>query len=172
MRKILLIIGILCCGAIGWASDKAIDIPLHQSVFRYMPQDSPTGSTPDPTDPNQFRASLTGNMLHIETQAGQVSYVVIEETKSDAHNEDYFYGISLGSITCPITHAGTYTIRIGYWKTDFTGKIIIKRVCITDLNGHLMAASADKANLPTGTYIIWLQTSLGSTSSKIHILPW
>ena len=168
-RRIGFIIGCLLCIAPLYASNDTIDIPLRMSVFQYMPMDGPTGSTPDPTDPNQFRASLTGNTLLIETQAEQVSYVVIQESESGERGEDYFYSLSFGSVQCPITHAGLYTIRIGYWKTDFTGFLQVQSVHIYDFNGHLLAERIDETStLPPGWYIIQVKTLTGTTTSKFY----
>lgn len=149
-----------------FAANNVIDIPLTMSVFAQMPQDNPTGSTPDPTDPNQFRASLTGNTLLIETQKDAVSYVVIQETESD-RGEDYFYDLSYGSVTCPINHAGLYIIRIGYWKTDFVGHLRVQKVILVDIYGHYWGDSLEHLNtLPAGIYIIRIETTLGTTTLK------
>ena len=155
-------------------ANDTIAIPLKMSVFRNMPMDGPTGSTPDPTDPNQFRASLSGNTLFIQTQKDAVSYVVIQEEQTNRNNEDYFYGLSYGEISCPITHAGLYTIRIGYWKTDFTGSLRVKRIIIADLNGHLMCGSGqnvDISQLPPGYYFLRVETTSGSTTYKFYKRP-
>lgn len=149
-----------------------IEIPLSMSAFTYMPQDSPTGSTPDPTDPNQFRASLTGNMLYVQTQSGYVSYVVVSETESEKRGEDYYFSISDSTVTCPITRAGLYIVRIGCWKTDFVGHILVRSFSVFTLDGVLVRAEAENiSTLPFGNYIIYLNTSLGNTSVKICIHP-
>lgn len=155
-------------------ANDTISIPLTMSVFRYMPKDGPTGSTPDPTDPNQFRASLTGNKLLIETQKNAVSYVVIQETQSNYNNEDYFYALSYGEISCPITRTGEYTIRIGYWTTDFIGFLRVKKIVLSDLNGHMLSPDGqetDIAALPPGFYLLRVVTSLGTTSYKFYKQP-
>ena len=112
-----------------------IEIPLEMSTVKFMPTDNPTGSTPDPTDPNQFRVTLTGNMLTVFTQKDQISYVVIRSDFSEKYKEDYFYGLSLDSISCPITQPGKYGIHIGHWDTDFLGVLIIKSIYLCDLIG-------------------------------------
>ena len=164
MRRIILII----VGIIGFSVSilgNTIEIPLTRHEFTGMPMDGPTGSTPDPTDPNQFRASLTGRTLHIETQKDAVSYVIISETESEKAGEDYFFGLSYGSIECPITRPGLYIIRIGYWKTDFVGQIRVIAEYLYDFSGHLV-----QKNTP-GNYILRLDTSLGVTCSKICVVP-
>ena len=172
-RRIYIIL-FLACALFARAND-TISIPLKMSVFRYMPQDGPTGTTPDPTDPNQFRASLSGNTLFIQTQKDAVSYVVIQEEQTNRNNEDYFYGLSYGEISCPITHAGLYIIRIGYWKTDFTGSLRVKRIIIADLNGHLMNTyyqqNVDLSQLPPGYYFLRVETTLGTTTYKFYKRP-
>ena len=169
MRRIGLVIGCLLCLVPLYASNDTISIPLTMTIFNYAPKDGPTGSTPDPTDPNQFRASLTGNTLLIETQTGQVSYVVIQEGESEQRGVDYFYSLSFGSVQCPITHAGLYTIRIGYWKTDFTGFLHVQSVRIYDFNGHLQAERIDETSpLPPGWYIMQVKTQTGTTSAKFY----
>ena len=133
----------------------------------HMAMDGPTGSTPDPTDPNQFRASLVGNTLILETQAGQVSYVVIQENESEQKGENYFYSLSFGSAQCPITHAGLYTIHIGCWQTDFTGFLHVHSVRIFDFNGHLQAERLTDT-LPPGWYIMRIETPTGTTYKKFY----
>ena len=168
-RRIYIIL-FLACALFARAND-TISIPLKMSVFRYMPQDGPTGSTPDPTDPNQFRASLVGNTLLVRTQKDAVSYVVIQDEQSNRNNEDYFYGLSYGEISCPITHTGLYSIRIGCWKTDFTGSLWVKRIIVADLNGHLMfgdGQNMDITQLPTGYYFLRVETTLGNTTYKFY----
>ena len=172
-RPIYILLLLLCTLAV--RANDTIAIPLKMSVFRNMPMDGPTGSTPDPTDPNQFRASLSGNTLFIQTQKDAVSYVVIQEEQTNRNNEDYFYGLSYGEISCPITHAGLYIIRIGYWKTDFTGSLRVKRIIIADLNGHLMNTyyrqNVDLSQLPPGYYFLRVETTLGTTTYKFYKRP-
>ena len=93
MRKTSLIIGMLML-SVSLIAGNTIDIPLRMSVVQFMPSDNPTGSTPDPTDPNQFRVSLSGNTLTIYTQKDEVSYVVIRSDFSEKKDEDYFYSLS------------------------------------------------------------------------------
>ena len=172
-KRLIYILLLLLCTLFVQAND-TITIPLKMSVFHYLQQDGPTGSTPDPTDPNQFRASLTGNTLFIQTQKEAVSYVVIQEEQSNRNNEDYFYGLSYGEISCPITHTGLYSIRIGCWKTDFTGSLWVKRIIVADWNGHLMFASdrnVDISQLPPGYYFLRVETTLGSTTYKFYKRP-
>lgn len=172
MRRIILSIISLFLLAVPLLANDTIPIPLTMSVFSFMPQDTPTGSTPDPTDPNQFRASLTGNTLLIETQKDAVSYVVIQETESDRAGEDYFYDLSYGSLSCPITRTGNYIIRIGYWKTDFIGRLWVKKITLVDLNGHLWGTSLEHLNsLPAGFYVLRLETNIGTTTTKFFQRP-
>jgi hypothetical protein len=134
--------------------------------------DSPIGSTPDPTDPNQFTASIVGGKFVITTQSDAFSYVVIQEKLSELQNEDYFYSVSTGKIECPITRTGTYTIEIGYWKTSFLGHITIWDIGVFDINGKRIQSSVpDFKQLQPGVYFIAYQTSLGNSSTKIHLLP-
>lgn len=171
MRKRLLYI-FLFFASLCWAHSNTITVPLTMSIFNYLPQDGPTGSTPDPTDPNQFRVSLTGNTLLIETQKDAVSYVVIQETQAESNNEDYFYDISLGQITCPISRSGTYIIRIGYWKTNFVGLLQVNKCTLLDFNGRVWGNSMENINhLPEGIYIFWIETQLGTTVTKFYHKP-
>lgn len=170
MRKIGFLIVLLF--ALSLYAAQEINIPLKMSLFSFAPMDGPTGSTPDPTDPNQFRATLSGNTLYIHTQAQAVSYVVIRSADSDKQDEDYFYGLSYGDLACQINRPGKYTIRIGYWDTDFYGAITVHSICLYDFNGHLIHSDAEELNyLPLGGYIIKLNTSHGNTSSKFIIKP-
>lgn len=171
MRRFIFVILAFFSGLRLMAANDTISIPLTMTVFAHMPQDGPTGSTPDPTDPNQFRASLTGNTLCIHTQEGQVSYVVIQETRSDRMGEDYFFGLSYDTISCPITREGTYLIRIGYWKTDFTGYLHVKRMTLTDINGRLIGNRLSyPSGLPAGYYILRIETTAGTTTKKFYQL--
>ena len=171
MRRHLFLIVFVLFAATLTAANETIAIPLEMTLSSCLPQDGPTGSTPDPTDPNQFRASLTGNTLFIETQAGQVSYVIVQEAQSEKENKDYFYELSFDSVSCPITHAGLYIIHIGCWKTDFTGRLLVYRMYITDLNGHLWGETLDPVSpLPSGYYIIRLETNFGKTTKKFYQL--
>ena len=166
MHKLLLSILFLCLIVPTWAND-TIPIPLTMSVFPYLPMDKPDGSTPDPTDPNQFRASLVGNTLLIRTQQDAVSYVVVQETASEQAGLDYFYDLSYGTITCPITRTGDYTIRIGCWKTDFVGHFQVTRITLADLNGRLWGTSLESLNLlPAGYYVLQVETNIGTTMTK------
>lgn len=152
--------------------EDSIPIPLRMSAFKYAPMDSPIGSTPDPTDPNQFTASIVGGKFVITTQSDAFSYVVIQEKLSELQNEDYFYSVSTGKIECPITRTGTYTIEIGYWKTSFLGHITIWDIGVFDINGKRVQSSVpDFKQLQPGVYFIAYQTSLGNSSTKIHLLP-
>ena len=171
MRRAGLIIGCLMVVVSAFAVNDTLSIPLQMSTFQFAPMDGPTGSTPDPTDPNQFRASLVGNTLLIETQADQVSYVVIQESESERNNEDYFYGLSFGSIQCPITHAGLYSIHIGYWNTDFTGTLRVLRLSLFDFNGRLQSTRLDKTGkYEPGWYILRVETNAGTTTTKFRQL--
>ena len=166
MRKTGLII-LFCCLFAALHAANTIDIPLEMSVIQFAPTDKPTGSTPDPTDPNQFRASLTGNMLLIETQKDAVSYVVIRTNFSESKHEDYFYSVSFDSISCPITQPGNYVIHIGYWNTDFIGSIIVKKIILCDFNGRLYNYSVlENKQLPPGRYILRVVTNIGTTTTK------
>lgn len=165
-------IGLCFCFVSVEAANDTIRIPLTMTTFQYVPKDGPTGSTPDPTDPNQFRASLVGNTLLIHTQAGQVSYVVIEESESERKGEDYFYELSFDSVTCPITHTGLYTIHIGYWNTDFTGYLRVNRLHLYDFNGHQLTERMPYGSpLPAGLYILRVETTAGTTTTKFYQKP-
>lgn len=163
---LILLVGLF---SIGIRATESISIPLKMSVFSYMPMDKPTGSTPDPTDPNQFRVTLTGNTLFIETQEGQLSYVVIQEASFEYQDKDYFYAISMGAVSCPIKRAGEYTIRIGCWKTDFIGSLSVSQMSLYDLNGHYWGNRLDQMNeLPAGYYILQVDTNYGRTTTKFY----
>ena len=167
MRKYLLLIGILL--AVRIAADNTISIPITNSGQTTFLESI---SIPDPTDPNQFRASLTGNMLLIHTPESAVSFVVIQEAESERNNEDYFYSISLGSVSCPITRTGLYAIRIGCWDMDYVGYLRVTKVGLYDLNGRLVRTTLEKIDeLPEGYYIIRLETNIGTTAAKFFIKP-
>lgn len=166
MRKTGLII-ILLIWSVSLFAGNTIEIPLEMSTVKFMPTDNPTGSTPDPTDPNQFRVTLTGNMLTVFTQKDQISYVVIRSDFSEKYKEDYFYGLSLDSISCPITQPGKYGIHIGHWDTDFLGVLIIKSIYLCDFNGKNFDYLISNSMLPQGMYILRVETNYGYTATKI-----
>ena len=166
MRKIGLYICI-CCLLAPLQAANTIEIPLEMSVVKFMQQDNPTGSTPDPTDPNQFRVTLTGNMLTVHTQKDFASFVVVRSDFCEKSKEDYFYHLSFDSVSCPITRPGRYAIHIGYWNTDFTAWFDVKSVIISDFNGKIYDAATPYSYLPPGMYIIYLKTNIGTTSIKI-----
>ncbi len=169
MRRIIGYILSLLLFSVSLTANDTIRVPLKMSTFAYLPQDGPTGSTPDPTDPNQFRVSLVGNVLLVETQKDAVSYVVIQESQSEIINEDYFYGISFGTISCPISHAGQYDIRIGYWKTNFMGTLLVRKFSLFDYDGRFWGNTLERTNtLPIGLYFIRIETPQGSTTAKIY----
>ncbi|MCR5050591.1 MAG: hypothetical protein K6A36_05855 [Paludibacteraceae bacterium] len=166
MRKITLTI-LLTIGLshIFAQTNDRIDIPLHTYVTMLKPMDGPTGSTPDPTDPNQFRASLTGNTLTIYTQSESVSYVAIESDFSEKAGEDYFFSLSTDSVTCTINRPGTYTINIGHWNVDFVGHLQVKSVNWYDFNGKCYGQNKP-AFIPGMYYILNIQTDKGNSTSK------
>jgi len=155
------------CVALG--AQNTIDIPLHWSVIKLLPQDTPTGSTPDPTDPNQFRATLTGNTLTVKTQENVASYVVIRSDFSDKQGEDYFYSLSLGSVSCPLK-TGNYKIYIGCWSYDFYAELSVLSILQYDFSGRPCDVPLD-APLPPGNYILRVETNQGATTLKQIVLP-
>ncbi|MBR5677892.1 MAG: T9SS type A sorting domain-containing protein [Paludibacteraceae bacterium] len=166
MRKTGLII-ILLIWSVSLFAGNTIEIPLEMSTVKFMPTDNPTGSTPDPTDPNQFRVTLTGNMLTVFTQKDQISYVVIRSDFSEKYKEDYFYGLSLDSISCPITQPGKYGIHIGHWDTDFLGILSVYSIHLYDFNGKNYDYLISNPMLPQGMYILRVETNYGYTATKI-----
>lgn len=170
MRRIGLTIVFMCL-FVPLMATNSIEIPLTMRIIEMMPMpmplDNPTGSTPDPTDPNQFRATLTGNTLTIRTQKNEVSYVVIRSNFCEAKNEDYFYSLCFDSVSCPITQPGRYGIYIGHWNTDFIGWLIVESVTLSDFIGKIYDSSLLLSPLPRGLYIVTLKTNIGSTSTKI-----
>lgn len=165
MRKSLCFI-VLLCWFVTLPATNTIDIPLRMSVMSLMPSSNP-GSTPDPTDPNQFRVTLTGNILTITTMRDAASYVVIRTDFCERRNEDYFYSLSFDSVTCPITQPGIYAIHIGCWNMDFAGAIEVKSVQLCDFNGKQYPLNWLSGQLPPGMYIIRVVTNRGTTSTKI-----
>lgn len=165
MRRTLINILLLLFVAAACASN-TIRVPLRVSTVQLLPQDGPTGSTPDPTDPTQFRVELTGNMLTVITQPEHVSYVVIRSDFSEKNDEDYFFALSYDSVSCPITRAGEYSIAIGCWNTDLVGLINVKRVDIYTFDGQRLDGPIEDLKRQPGLYIIRLETDLGVTTLK------
>ena len=163
------LIGFLSFCCLSLLAGGRLDIPLTMHVVKLMPMDGPTGSTPDPTDPNQFCASLTGNTLWIETQKETVSYVVIQSNFSEAADEDYFYALSTDSVSCPITRTGDYIIRIGHWNTDFVGVLSVQSICWYDFFGRNYGFALPE-NKPAGYYFLRLQTNVGNMTTKYYFV--
>ena len=167
--KRLALIWLFCLVCWPIAASGRLEIPLDWHTIKLAPMDGPTGSTPDPTDPNQFCASLTGNTLLIETQQGEVSYVVIRTDFCEMTGEDYFYALSTDSVSCPITRPGTYYIQIGHWDTDFVGVLIVKSIVCSDFEGRYYGAALPE-NMPAGYYFVTLETNLGNSTSKYYLV--
>lgn len=160
---------VLFAFSVAFAAQNTINIPLWFKVVQLQPQDNPTGSTPDPTDPNQFRVSLSGNILTVKTQENAVSYVVIRSDFSDKQGEDYFYSLSFDSVSC-VLRPGKYTIYIGCWNYDFYAELTVRSIRQFDFNGRLYDVPLD-APLPPGNYILRVETSEGVTTIKQTVLP-
>ena len=163
MRRLGLI-WLMCLVSLSIWADGLIDIPLQMYTVRLAPMDNPTTSTPDPTDPNQFRATLIGNTLSIQTQQEAVSYVVVQSDFSEKAGEDYFFALSTNSVTCTINRPGIYTIRIGHWNTDFVGVLDVESMGWYDFNGRYYGY--DKPMNRPGYYFIYLKTNIGNTFVK------
>ena len=165
MRRIVPIILLLCLSCLSLWAKQQLDIPLKYHFIRFKPMDGPTGSTPDPTDPNQFRASLTGNTLTVHTQLGEASYVVVLSDFSDMAGEDYFYSLSTDSVTCTIDRPGTYEIAIGHWNCDLVGRVEIYSVNWYDFTGKNYGSQKPDF-IPGMYYILNLKTDIGNTAVK------
>ena len=165
MRKTIVLIGLIL-GAVLATASNSINIPLRMYSIHYAPQDGPTGSTPDPPDPNQFYATLTGNILRIFTQKDAVSFVVIRNEAGESVGQDYYYGISYGSVACEITQRGRYYIEIGYWTTDFIGQFEVRSIGLYAMDGKAVQQPE-----PGAVYLLRIGTSLGTTAKKIIVHP-
>ena len=170
MRRVLLII-LWIAGIGSLYADNSIDIPLMVSRVEYSYADGPKGSTPDPPDPNQIRATLTGNTLRIEKEADMNSYVVIRECQKEIMNEAY-YNLSSGTIVYPITGPGQYVIRKSKKKKDYIGCLQVHEIYVCDSNGQRLDHFPDSSSgMPNGFSFIRLETSLGTTTSKFYRIP-
>ena len=168
MRRITLI-GLLCWCCLSLMAERELVIPLEQHTILLAPPDGPTGSTPDPTDPNQFHASLMGDKLTIKTQNDGVSYVVVRSDFSEIAGEDYFYSLSTDSVSCAITRPGLYTIQIGFWNTDFIGWFRVQSINWYDLTGKDYGHSLP-SGVPSGYYILSIRTNIGISITKYYII--
>ena len=170
MRRVLLII-LWIAGIGSLYAANSIDIPLMVSRVEYSYADGPKGSTPDPPDPNQIRATLTGNTLRIEKEADMNSYVVIRESQKEIMNEAY-YNLSSGTIVYPITRPGQYVIRISSPGKDYIGCLQVHEIYVCDSNGQRLDHFPDSSSgMPNGFSFIRLETSLGTTTSKFYRIP-
>lgn len=170
MRRVLLII-LWIAGIGSLYAANSIDIPLMESRVEYSYADGPKGSTPDPPDPNQIRATLTGNTLRIEKDADMNSYVVIRESQKEIMNEAY-YNLSSGTIVYPITRPGQYVIRISSRGKDYIGCLQVHEIYVCNNNGQRLDHFPDSSSgMPNGFSFIRLETSLGTTTSKFYRIP-
>ncbi len=170
MRRVLLII-LLIAGIGSLYSANSIDIPLMASMVEIGYGDGSTRSTPDPPDPNQIRATLTGNTLRIEKDADMNSYVVIRESQKEIMNEAY-YNLSSGTIVYPITRPGQYVIRISSQGKDYIGRLQVHEIYVCNNNGQRLDHFPDSSSgMPNGFSFIRLETSLGTTTSKFYRIP-
>ena len=170
MRRLLLIIfWIAGIGSLCYAN--SIDIPLMESRVEFSYGDGPKGSTPDPPDPNQIRATLTGNTLRIEKEADMNSYVVIRECQKERISESSF-SLSNGAIDYPITGPGQYVIRISSRGNDYIGCLQVHEIYVCNNNGQRLDHFPDSSSgMPNGFSFIRLETSLGTTTSKFYRIP-
>ncbi len=170
MRRLLLIIfWIAGIGSLCYAN--SIDIPLMESRVELGYEDGPKGSTPDPSDPNQIRATLIGNTLRIEKDAGTDSYVVIQECQKERMTETY-YDLKSGTIIYPITRPGQYVIRISSPGKDYTGCLQVNEIYVCNSNGQRLDYFPDSSDgVPYGFSFVLLETSLGITTSKFYRFP-
>ena len=170
MRRVLLII-LWIAGIGSLYAANSIDIPLMVSRVEYSYADGPKGSIPDPPDPNQIRATLTGNTLRIEKDADMNSYVVIRECQKERISESSF-SLSNGAIDYPITGPGQYVIRISSPKKDYIGCLQVHEIYVCDSNGQRLDHFPDSSSgMPNGFSFIRLETSLGTTTSKFYRIP-
>ena len=170
MRRVLLII-LWIAGIGSLYAANSIDIPLMVSRVEYSYADGPKGSIPDPPDPNQIRATLTGNTLRIEKDADMNSYVVIRECQKERISESS-YSLSNGAIDYPITGPGQYVIRISSPKKDYIGCLQVHEIYVCDSNGQRLDHFPDSSSgMPNGFSFIRLETSLGTTTSKFYRIP-
>ena len=170
MRRVLLII--LWIASIGslYAAN-SIDIPLMVSRVEYSYEDGPKGSTPDPSDPNQIRATLIGNTLRIEKEADMNSYVVIRECQKERISESS-YSLSNGAIDYPVTGPGQYVIWISSPKKDYIGCLQVHEIYVCDSNGQRLNGFTDSSRgVSYGFSFVRLVTSLGTTTSKFYRFP-
>lgn len=170
MRRLLLIIfWIAGIGSLCYAN--SIDIPLMESMVEFSYGDGPKGSTPDPSDPNQIRATLIGNTLRIEKEADMNSYVVIRECQEERISESS-YDLKSGTIIYPITRPGLYVIRISSPGKDYTGCLQVNAIYVCNSNGQRLDHFPDPSGgVPYGLSFVILETSLGTTTSKFYRFP-
>ena len=170
MRRVLLII-LWIAGIGSLYAANSIDIPLMVSMFETIYGDGPKGSTPDPPDPNQIRATLTGNTLRIEKEADMNSYVVIRECQKEKISESSF-SLSNGAIDYPITGPGQYVIRISSRGKDYIGCLQVHEIYVCNNNGQRLDHFPDSSSgMPNVFSFIRLETSLGTTTSKFYRIP-
>jgi len=161
------------------------EIPLfpYTDGLYFMPSSNP--HTPDPDDPNQFRATLTGNTLsvyqestlHTEVQVVNLytQTVVVHEYMRDSLSvvlrESGHYSVILGgrvplighfTIFHPLTNADLFYVYSAHY---------VRSVDVVDSSGrmliHCRRQVIDLSELPRGLYIIRVQTDASVESYKI-----
>ena len=167
--KRITVIGILCMCFLSLMAEGRLRIPLNMHFIAFAPPDGPTGSTPDPTDPNQFCATLVGNKLVVQTQSDAISYVIVRSDFCEQAGEDYFYSLSTDSVSCEITRPGVYTIQIGHWNVDFVGWVEVKSINWYDFTGKNYGSELPNY-VPSGYYILCIDTNIGKSTTKYFII--
>ena len=123
MKK-LLIIALFILGMCNVSVFGMVQEIFLTELYSIMPLDNPeddtTGSRPDP---NQFRASISGNLLSIGAYTDMPAYVeVIDDETGEVVAEEEFEG----ETETTINKAGSYIVQIYSGNTIMTGEFEVK----------------------------------------------
>lgn len=191
IRKVHIVFLVLCM-AMAVRAQVVQEIPLYPYAegLYFAPaqtQDDPGRSTPDPTDPTQFRATLTDNTLTVENQTDHAVMVLVT---------DLFSNQRVVNLECRqqqsviLQHQGQYSLILVNDWVCLAGRFsiyenlpaddrwfiytagIVRDIRVYDLSGHQIPVtrqynSLDLSSLPSGMYIIHIETSAGLKSVKI-----
>lgn len=193
IRKVHIVFLVLCM-AMAVRAQVVQEIPLYPYAegLYFAPaqtQDDPGRSTPDPTDPTQFRATLTGNTLSVENHTFYGVNVLVTELYEDRLVANLQCGTSCSVV---LRDPGAYSVLIACNDVYFIGHFSIYEplqapdrwyyygaapslyytISVYDFYGRQWSVpveynGVDLSSLPQGIYLICVRTNKNIQTYKI-----
>lgn len=194
MRKSLSIVLLGLCITLNAYAQITQEIPLYpyREGLYFAPKittDDPGRSTPDPDDPTQFRASLTGNTLSVENHTFYGVNVLVTELYEDRLVANLQCGTSCSVV---LRDPGAYSVLIACNDVYFIGHFSIYEplqapdrwyyygaapspyytISVYDFYGRQWSVpveynGVDLSSLPQGIYLICVRTNNNIQTYKI-----